>query len=289
MIQDGAIDIVWEQTQGQPWLVNATARIIVDELTANAPMTPVTAEIASKAIQTMTLRRYPHFDSLMARLKEDRVRRIIEPVIVGELGAIKRKSLDYEFTKDLGLIRDDRGCVEPANPIYGEVIIRILSGDSQSDLDEMKEDYPIPRYLKGDAIDIDVLLRDFQSFWRANGEIWEEKYDYKEAAPLLILQAFLQRVVNGGGMVIREVGSGTGRTDLCIFYKDHKYPIELRIRRDTTTYARGVEQTARYMDKFGCTDGWLVIFDQRKNPSWDERLFVNTETVDNKTVTVFGC
>ena len=63
----------------------------------------------------------------------------------------------------------------------------------------------------------------------------------------------------------------------------------LKIRRDNKTYANGLEQTASYMDKLGCTEGWLVIFDQRKEPPWEEKLYVNTEKAGGKTITVIGC
>jgi hypothetical protein len=52
------------------------------------------------------------------------------------------------------------------------------------------------------------LLKAFQEFLRENSEIWVEKYEYKEAAPHLILQAFLQRVIKRGGEIIRKYASG---------------------------------------------------------------------------------
>jgi hypothetical protein len=79
------------------------------------------------------------------------------------------------------------------------------------------------------TIDMNGLLKGFQDFWRENGEIWIEKYEYKEAAPHLILQAFLQRVINGGGQIIREYAAGTKRFDLCILFNKNKYAIELKI------------------------------------------------------------
>ena len=289
VFQDDAVELVWEQTQGQPWLVNATARIIVQDMTADAPQTPVTAEMVSEAIQMLVLRWDTHFDSLMARLDEERVKSIIEPMIIGDDILLDRNSSDYTYVKDMGLIRDDRVCVEPANPIYGEIIIRTLSRSAQENMNSRGGAYPIPRYLKDGKMDMDVLLRDFQSFWRENEEIWQKKYDYQEAAPLLVLQAFLQRVVNGGGRVARETASGSGRVDLCVFYNELKYPIELKIRRGAKTYIDGIEQLFEYMDKFGCTDGWMVIFDQTKKTPWEERLFVNRETIGSKTVAVYGC
>jgi len=287
--QDDAIDEVWAQTQGQPWLVNAIARIAVKQITAGEPQMPVSAEMIDEAIKLLILRWDTHFDSLMARLREERVRKVVEPVIIGQEAAIMRNSDDYGYVRDMGLIRDDRGRVEPANPIYGEIIVRTLSRDSQNEIGLRGDGYPIPRYLKDGAVDMDLLLSDFQVFWRENEAIWRRKYDYQEAAPQLILQAFLQRVVNGGGRIIREMAAGTGRTDLCVEYQGIKYPIELKIRRDNNTFAQGLGQTAGYMETLGCTEGWLVIFDQTSGASWEDKLFVKKEKLDDRTVTVFGC
>jgi len=284
-----AIDMVWEQTQGQPWLVNATAKIIVNKMTANAPKTPVTAKMVSEAIQILILRNDTHFDSLMARLGEDRVRNVIEPILVGEEAALDLNSDDYRYVKDMGLIRDDRGMTEPANPIYGEVIVRTLSRNTQEGVGLRGNTYPIPRYVKGDAVDMDTLLGDFQIFWRENEAIWRRKYDYQEAAPHLILQAFLQRVVNGGGRIVREMAAATGRVDLCVEYQEHRYPIELKIRRDDNTYIEGLAQTAGYMDKLGSKEGWLVLFDQRKGLAWEDKLYTKKENIDSKAITVVGC
>jgi len=136
---------------------------------------------------------------------------------------------------------------------------------------------------------MDTLLYDFQTFWRENEAIWKKKCDYQEAAPHLILQAFLQRVVNGGGRIVREMAASTGRIDLCVEYRDQSYPIELKIRRDDSTYSEGLKQTAGYMDRLGGKEGWLVLFDQRKGLSWDDKLYVKKECLDDKTITVFGC
>ncbi|HPY60836.1 MAG: hypothetical protein BWY45_03118 [Euryarchaeota archaeon ADurb.Bin294] len=48
------------------------------------------------------------------------------------------------------------------------------------------------------------LLQEFQQFFREHSEIWLERFSYREAGPQLLLQAFLQRIVNGGGRITRE-------------------------------------------------------------------------------------
>ncbi|HKL20654.1 MAG TPA: hypothetical protein VJ904_02545, partial [Tichowtungia sp.] len=80
------------------------------------------------------------------------------------------------------------------------------------------------------SIDMRRLLVEFQHFWRENSEIWQERFEYREAAPHLILMAFLQRVLNGGGRIDREYSSGRGRIDLCLHHGGRRYPVELKIR-----------------------------------------------------------
>jgi hypothetical protein len=287
VFEEDAIERVWEQTQGQPWLVNAVAREAIVKILQSDYAKPVTAELVNEAIQTIILNRPTHIDSLLERLKEERVHKVIEPMILGN-DFVNRDSDDFLYTRDLGLIRVVNSRIAPANPIYAEVIIRRLSSDTQGALQDPKYPYQMPRYLKDGRIDMDFLMRDFQQFWRENSEIWEERYDYKEAAPHLVMMAFLQRVANGGGQIVREMASGSGRLDLCLIYENRKYPIELKIRYGEKYLQEGLEQTARYMDLHGCNESWLVIFDRRTTVKWEDKLYFKKKTVDGKTITLVG-
>ena len=282
-----AIDFIFEQTQGQPWLVNAIVREVIVKMLQFDYNQSVTIALVDEAVQTIIFRRDTHIDSLLERLKEERVRKIIEPMIMGGDQPIDRLSDDYQYVCDLGLIKNQEK-ITPSNPIYGEVIARSLSFSFQNDFGAERYPYRISRYLHDRKIDMDYLMQDFQQFWRENSAVWEKKYQYQEAAPQLIMMAFLQRIINGGGYIIREMAAGTGRTDLCLVYEGRKYPIELKIRRSDKTLNEGINQTIRYMDAFGCTEGWLAIFDQRPAISWDDKIYMKKETVENKTVTVAG-
>jgi hypothetical protein len=288
IFKEDAIDLVYEQTQGQPWLVNAIAREVIEEQLGGDYTPAITSEMVEKAIQTIILRRDTHIDSLLERLKEERVRKVIEPIIMGE-GDIDQLSDDYQYVRDLGLIREyDDKQLKPANPIYAEVIVRTLTYNMQNALTRDDNIYQMPRYIKNGRIDMDFLMRDFQQFWRENSDIWVNRYDYKETAPHLVLMAFLQRVIHGGGQRLREMAAGRGRIDLCIVYKGEKYPIEIKLLRGDKTRALGVEQTMRYMDVYGASEGWLAIFDRDTGKGWDEKIYMEKETIGGKTVTVVG-
>jgi len=175
------------------------------------------------------------------------------------------------------------------NPIYREVIARHLTYGQQLAIPE-----PGWQWEKPDGtLDMDKMLQEFQKFWRRHSERWEEKADYTEAFPHLLLMAFLQRVLNGGGNIERDCAAGHGRMDLGIEYHQRWYIIEIKLLRDhdgaQTVREEGLEQIREYRDKMAPgAPSWLVIFDRRsktKKKSWDERI---TWEHDGD-VTVLGC
>lgn len=281
-----AIDKVFEQTDGQPWLVNAIAREVIEEILTNDYTKEITVELVEQAIQNIILRRDTHIDSLLDKLKEPRVRQIIEPIILGKTNEIDILNDDYQYCLDLGLIKDTHRILQPANRIYGEVIIRTLSYNTQYQLYSQIPNKWIDHLGQ---IDMTGLLKGFQQFWRENSDIWIEKYDYKEAAPHLILQAFLQRIINGGGSILREYAAGRERMDLCVVFQNNKYPIELKIRYSKSVIQEGLVQLSNYMTTLGETTGWLVIFDRTEKRNWNRKIFWKTEHPDGKTIHVVGC
>lgn len=284
------IESVYHYTQGQPWLVNAVACEIVEQILHSDFSQAIVPEHVEQAVQTIILRRDPHIDSLMERLREDRVRRIVEPVILGESKEYDLLDDDYQYVRDLGLLAEtSTRLLAPANKIYAEIIIRTLSFRSQRHMDTINYPPTFPAYVVEGTLDMTRLLQDFQQFWRENSEIWVEKYQYKEAAPHLILQAFLQRVLNAGGTISREMAEGTKRLDLCVEYQNEKYPIELKLRYGEKTYDEGKEQLEEYMDKLGCIEGWLIVFDRRKTIPWSQKIFWQTHEVAGKTIHIVGC
>ncbi|MDR3012714.1 MAG: ATP-binding protein [Chitinispirillales bacterium] len=288
-----AVDYAFEQTLGQPWLVNAIAREATVKILREDYSKPVTRALVEQAIQNIILARGTHVDSLMERLRDPRIRKVIEPLILGDV-VMDEETDDYQYTKDLGLIRENGGKVESANPIYAELIVRMLSNSVQKSISNTHTNYEPPRYMKDGRLDMDFLISDFQTYWRENSEIWisrykTELYEYDEAAPHLVIQAFLQRVINGGGKIMREMALGTGRCDLCVVYGEQKYPIELKILQNMRKSVDPMEQLTKYMDKVGSNFGWLVIFDKDTKKNWDEKIYIRKEYADGKEITVAGC
>lgn len=276
-----AINYAFEQTQGQPWLVNALAyqacfRDVVDR------SQQITLAVMERSRETLVLRRDTHLDQLVHKLREDRVRRIIDPLIAGNNTSMNMNEDDLQYVRDLGLITQKR--IEIANPIYQEVIPRALTYLQQENVHNKPAWYINP----DGSFNTKKVLEDWVQFYRENSGMWAEQFDYKESGPHLLMFAFLQRVINGGGSLHREYALGRRRVDLTIRFGSKRIVIELKIMRDSKTLPQGLEQTAEYMDSVDATEGHLIIFDQDKNKSWEEKIFQQDEIVGNKTIHVWA-
>ncbi len=279
-----AIAAIYELSQGHPWLVNALADQIVDrDLPDRAA--PVTAAHVEAAKETIILERRTHIDSLVAKLREPRVRRIIDPMLAG--GQTEGDALDDDFAYvlGLGLVRARGGQFEIANPIYREVIPRALTYIRQMQIANDPAAYVRP----DGAFDMAKLMTDWQIFWREDGHLAAAGFGYRESGPHLMLMAFLQRVINGGGRIVREYGLGRGALDLVVEWRGKRHVIEVKLRRDTQTETRALAQIARYLDTLQLDEGWLVMFDLRAKRSWKQRMTSKTVKKAGKRIHMIGC
>jgi DNA polymerase III delta prime subunit len=277
--------LAFELTQGQPWLVNALAKEIVEELVTDESIA-ITTEHILTAKEILIQRQDTHLDSLAERLRENRVKAIIEPILAGlELGNIPND--DIQFLIDLGLCKmDSLGGLTIANPIYREVLPRVLTVTPMASLPQIA-----PSWLTSEGkLDTQALLTAFLAFWLQHGEPLLKSASYPEIAPHLVLMAFLHRVINGGGTLEREYAIGRDRMDLCLRYGEVTLGIELKVwrTRKVDPLNQGLEQLDGYLARLGQDEGWLVIFDRRDNAlEIEERLKTEIQTTPmGRSITV---
>jgi hypothetical protein len=267
---EGAIACVMTLAQGQPWLTNALAREVVEKIGV-PPSEPITEAHVLEAKERLILSRATHLDSLLARLREDAVRRVLEPVLAGELPGGASFDADFEYAVDLGLVAAGLP-VRIANPIYREIIVRVLAGQAEAAVTVEPHSYVD---IDG-RLDVPALLEGFARFWREHGELVAGRIDYPEVAPQLVLMAWLHRIVNGGGSIQREVGVGRKRIDLVVQWPHtnaegkrvvQRTAMELKVWRDRDKKGdpldRGLAQLDEYLGRLGLEEGVLAVFDCR--------------------------
>ena len=297
---EDAVAEVWRLTQGQPWLVNALAHeVCFAKAGLRDRAREVTLAAVTEARERLIQRRDTHLDQLAAILEEDRVRRVVEPLLSGEES---NEQLDVEslrYVRDLGLVAQTNP-VRVANPIYREVIPRELTYATEAML------WHEPAWYVGEdgRLRMDELMGAFQSYFREHSEHWLERFQYREAGPQLLLQTFLHRVVNSGGRVEREYGVGRRRLDLALIWPvrpggpgtaavgEQRIVVECKVVRRgrglDATLREGLEQAAAYMDVWGAEAGHLALFDQRPGRTWEEKVYRREEWFGGRPITVWG-
>jgi len=278
------VALIAEQTRGQPFLVNALAEGCVRSTTG-----PVEVSTVWQAREALIAARTTHLDALSERLKEARVARVLEGVLLGDR-KLPISSDDFAYTVDLGLVTA-APAVEVANPMYREILTRLLTEERQS---------AIPRpwwpWRRPDGgLDMGALVEAFLGWWTENEAMVKEEDAgaYPEAVAHLSFMAFLQRVVNGGGRVYREFAAGRGAVDLLVEYGGERFVVELkrvRPRHDSLERARerGAAQLSGYLQSLGLTEGWLIVFDQRDLPP-AARQWREDRPVDGLLLHLRGC
>ena len=277
---EDALRLILARTAGQPWLVNALCReACFDDKAGRDRSRPIVEQAILEAQERLILRRDTHIDDLANKLREERVRRVIEPILTGSAEAFCSAE-DLAYARDLGLVADDAGgpprTPRIANPIYAEVVPRHLNYAVQETLPQQMAWY----VDAAGNLDVTGLIAAFQAFFREHSEHWVQRFErYQEAGPQLLLHAHLQRIVNGGGRIEREYALGSGRTDLLIVWpqsgSERRWVVECKLRHGDLerTIVEGLAQTRAYLDRCGAEAGHLIVFDRSTERSWEEKIF----------------
>lgn len=118
-----AVEEIRDSTLGQPWLVNALA----DTACFHDPKSrEITREAVSAARERWLASRPGHFEPVIGRLREERVRRSIEPLLTGSKQRPPFEKDDLLYLRDTGLLAPTPP-PRIANPIYREVMAQSLA------------------------------------------------------------------------------------------------------------------------------------------------------------------
>jgi hypothetical protein len=271
-------------SDGQPWLTNALANQIVSGILEDDYSREITPDLVSAAKNRLILRRDTHLDSLIDKLKEERVKSIVQAIINGDDLASDSLNENITYIRDLGIVSQESP-LRFANPIYAEIIPRIMASGFQESL---PMEIATPFFLdKNNEIDMKKIMEAFQEFYRENAESWLERFAFKESAHHLLMMAFLQRIVNAGGEITREMAVGNGRVDLLVKYNRQRIAIELKIKRHNLSLEKAKHQLSNYLDRLGLKEGYLVIFDPGQG-EWQDKLYYNETEYNDKKIIMVG-
>lgn len=132
---DAVVEKIYEYAAGQPWLTNALANEIVAKMLRNDHSKTITPEMVIEAKERLIEQRQTHLDSLADKVREPRVREIVMSIIEGSPLQFDTLDDSIRYCRDLGLITQ-KSPIRFANPIYREIITRILNSPLQESFPE---------------------------------------------------------------------------------------------------------------------------------------------------------
>jgi hypothetical protein len=295
VFEAGAAERAWHWSEGQPWLVNALAGRIVEKELGGAHSSAITAGHVDRAAEALIRRRGVHLDHLLERLKEPRVIRVMDRVLAGtNLSTTASDDDDVKYCVDLGLVASDEwGRLRPANRVYRDAMVGFLtSGISKL----------LPAPSRGDRAGggrlMSDLIGDFRRLWRdPAASLTSRRPDnlavkYGEAAPALILYAFMAKALAGSGTRLQaRYAEGRGRMDISVFHQGAEYPVGVEAADNDQPFCQeeGLARLVECLLAGGAKEGWLLVFDQDREKPWAERDFWRKQTRDGLTIHVVGC
>jgi hypothetical protein len=255
-----AVKKVYEETAGQPWLVNRLGTILTLDVKPETTV-PINQNDVEKAIEILLLEKNDHFDNLYEKAilyKETFVKIVFDNVKYSPTDE------DQSWLEQYGLIKKKEKKAVTANNIYKERFIEAFFSEAN-----VPENISTTRYvLPGNRLNIENVLLDFEQYIAQIGvrAFYKEQKPYEKTGQFLLTAWLYQFVKNGEGELRYEVVSGLGIMDITLTYKGTKYIIETKVNRQnlTRTLNQGMEQLAeKYLASEYCPEGYLVIYDTR--------------------------
>ncbi len=278
---------IYEKTKGQPWLVNAIAFEIGEEMVPRKSLTKITPKDIDEAVENITQRQEIHLNSLTDRLKEDRVRRIITPILIGSEFSKEVAENDLRYLKELGILSEGDD-IEISNPIYKEIIPRSLIQSTK-----LLIRYELNSFIDEEgSLDLEKAMSSFQKFYSNHAKVWNSRFLYKEAGRHLFLQAFLQRIADGGGRLERHYGLGRNQVSLSLSWPFEsawkKYLVSSRYVFAKRSLQEGLYFILKEMDEQDIVEGFLILFYPLHMEITNQKQFYQLKKVDEKRVHVWG-
>jgi hypothetical protein len=253
-----AVTMIYEETGGQPWLVNRLGTIKTIDVKPQT-VEPIDRKDVEKAIRLLLKEKNDHFDNLYEKAKQYK-ETFVE--IVFDHIEYNPDDEDQGWLEQYGLIKDKDGHAVVANNIYKARYIKTFFKEVNAYEEIALQGYVLP----GNRLDMEKILLHFEQYIAQIGvnAFYKEEKPYEKTGQFL-LTAWLYQFVRGGAGELRyEVPTGFGRMDIILTYKGTKYIIETKINRYnlTRTLKDGITQVSeKYLTSESVDEGYLVIFD----------------------------
>jgi hypothetical protein len=255
-----AVKKVYEETTGQPWLVNRLGTILTVNIKPQSAE-PITEQDVDKAVDLLLYEDNAHFDNITEKAKAHK-----ETFVDVVFNGVDYIPGDEEQALLLthGLIKAEGKKAVVSNPIYKKRFLKTFFRESGASTDISLKSY----FTSDDFLNMEAILSDFEDYIIQIGvnAFYLSKKPYEKTGQFL-LTAWLYQFVEGGKGELRfETPTGLGRMDVLLTYQGRKYIVETKINRSNiqTTLEKAIDQlSGKYLLTERVDEGYIVVFDTK--------------------------
>jgi hypothetical protein len=252
-------------TSGYPFLVSYLCKFIHEKILPLKKKQEWKPEDLVQAVQMTLMKNNTNFESLVKNLENnpELYEFVFQLIMNAREFSYNPRNPVIHYGAIYGILREEKGKARVHNRLYEQLIYDYMSS-------KLETSGKIQHYSTGSSyireegsLNIEKIIQDFQAFMK-------EQYSEKDTAFIerngrLLFLAFIRPIINGNGFDFKEVQvSEEKRLDIVITFQDKKYIIELKIWRGESYHQAGIEQLCDYLDRQNQNQGYLIIFDLRK-------------------------
>jgi hypothetical protein len=292
LIEPTVLAGIFQETEGQPFLVNRLGQMITQELLPDHNQV-ITRRHLDEALTYLVNENNSHFASITSKAMPHRSM-LLPMLFYAETRINLREAAVAELLMYgvLRVVENESGSrlARIANPIYQKVLILTFAPawDQPVAYATLRQ-----QHIVNGTINFDALLDHFKAFMTEHGVRLLKSA--KSGRPLEIsgqylLLSYLTAALNSiQGFVTIESVSSAGEMDILAFYRGYRFIVETKIWYDNAKYEEGKGQLVRYLQASGLPKGYLVIFDEQvgSNPLLTEQGATFEITVADKILRIY--
>jgi len=169
-----------------------------------------------------------------------------------------------------GILANDEGMCKIHNRIFEQKIYGYMLS-RQSRKGGLLPGMMASRFYSDDALYLKNILLGFQEFMKENYSKKDAKFLEREGR--LLFLSFLKPIINGKGFEFKEPSvAEERRMDVVVTFAAQRYVVELKRWEGEAYHRKGLQQLSDYLDNYSLKEGFLLIFDFRKEKEYKEEL-----------------
>ena len=266
-------------SNGYPSLVSRLCKII-DEVFLESKKENWTTEHIENSVKELLKENNTLFESVIKNIENNpELYNVVYRIVLdGEKILYNYNNPIIELGVLHGIFINANGDVKISNRIFEQLIYDYLISKLQTS-EAIKPDSIDSSFVTGQKLNLERVLLKFQEFRKEQHS--EKDLQFIERHGRLLFLSFLKPIINGHGFDFREVEiSEERRLDITVTFYNQKYIIELKIWRGEESHDRGLSQLADYLERTGLSEGYLLIFQNKKAKEFKQQtIFHNGKSI----------